>query len=334
MPKQINELFERFDRNIESYRNQAYNETQVRREFVDPFFEALGWDVTNRAGYAEAYKDVIHEDAIKIGSATKAPDYCFRIGGVRKFFVEAKKPAVSVKEDISPAYQLRRYAWSAKLPLSILTDFEEFAVYDCRIKPKPNDKSSIGRVLYLTYQDYADRWDEISLVFSKDAVLRGSFDRFAESRKGKRGTSQVDVEFLIEIEAWRDSLARNLAMRNPGLTVRDLNFAVQRTIDRIIFLRMCEDRGIEPYGQLLSLLNGENIYDRLRYIYGLADDKYNSGLFHFRPEKGRAEAPDGLTPTLTIDDKVLKDLIRRLYYPESPYEFSVLSADILGNVYE
>ncbi len=334
MPKQINELIERFDRNIGSYRNQAYNETQLRREFIDPFFEALGWDVTNRAGYAEAYKDVIHEDAIKIGSATKAPDYCFRIGGVRKFFVETKKPAINVKEDISPAYQLRRYAWSAKLPLSILTDFEEFAVYDCRIKPKPNDKSSIGRILYLTYRDYAARWDEIAAIFSKDAVLRGSFDRFAESRKGKRGTSQVDVEFLIEIEAWRDSLARNLSLRNPDLTVRDLNFAVQRTIDRIIFLRMCEDRGIEPYGQLQSLLNGENIYDRLRYLYGLADDRYNSGLFHFRPEKGRAEAPDGLTQTLTIDDKTLKDLIRRLYYPESPYEFSVLSADILGNVYE
>src|SRR3989304_7772548 len=83
----------------------------------------------------DAYKDVIHEDAIKIGGYTKAPDYCFRIGGTRKFFVEAKKPAVDIRQDASPAFQLRRYAWSAQLPLSILTDFEEFAVYDCRIKP-------------------------------------------------------------------------------------------------------------------------------------------------------------------------------------------------------
>jgi hypothetical protein len=89
---------------------------------------ALGWDIDHRAGYAEAYKDVIHEDAIKIGGATKAPDYCFRIGGRRVFFLEAKKPFVNVREDVSPAYQLRRYAWSAKLPLSILTDFEELAV--------------------------------------------------------------------------------------------------------------------------------------------------------------------------------------------------------------
>jgi type I restriction-modification system DNA methylase subunit len=333
-PRQLEELIERFDRNAEAYRNQAYNETQVRREFIDPFFEALGWDVANKAGYAEAYKDVIHEDAIKMGGATKAPDYCFRIGGARKFFLEAKKPAVNLKDDVNPAYQLRRYAWSAKLPLSILTDFAEFAVYDCRILPRPTDKASTGRILYLTYKDYIDRWDELAGFLSRDAVLKGSFDKFAEAKKGKRGTSPVDKEFLAEIETWREALAKNLALRNSKLSVRDLNFAVQRTIDRIIFLRMCEDRGVENYGQLQALLNGENTYKRLQYLYGLADDKYNSGIFHFNPEKDRAEAPDELTLKLKIDDKVLKDIIRRLYYPESPYEFSVLGGDILGNVYE
>ena len=334
VPQQILDLVHRFDRNLEAYRNQSYNETQLRREFIDPFFEALGWDMANKSGYAEAYKDVIHEDAIKVGSATKAPDYCFRIGGVRKFFLETKKPSVNIKEDVSPAYQLRRYAWSAKLPLSILTDFEEFAVYDSRHRPKSSDKPSVGRVLYLTYKDYSSQWEEIASVFSKEAVLRGSFDKYAISGKRKRGTTAVDEEFLEEIETWRDALARNLALRNPHLTVRELNFAVQRTIDRIIFLRMCEDRGIENYGQLFGLLNGENTYGRLKYVYELADDRYNSGLFHFKPEKGRAETPDALTLSLIIDDKVLKDIIRRLYYPESPYEFSVLSADILGNVYE
>jgi hypothetical protein len=87
-PKQLEELVERFDRNSDVYSNQAYNETQVRREFIDPWFEALGWEIANKAGYAEAYKDVIHEDAIKMGGATKAPDYSFPIGGARKFFLE------------------------------------------------------------------------------------------------------------------------------------------------------------------------------------------------------------------------------------------------------
>jgi hypothetical protein len=79
--KQVSSLLDRFQRNSEAYRSPAYNETQLRIEFIGPFFEALGWDVANKAGYAEQYKDVVHEDAIKVAGATKAPDYCFRIGG-------------------------------------------------------------------------------------------------------------------------------------------------------------------------------------------------------------------------------------------------------------
>ena len=333
VPPIVATLIDRFEQNRESYKSQGYNETQVRREFLDPFFEALGWDVANKQGHAEAYKDVIHEDAIKIGGNTKAPDYCFRIGGARKFFLEAKKPAVNVKDEISPAYQLRRYAWSAKLPLSILTDFEEFAVYDCRTRPNPTDKSSTGRILYLTYRDYLAKWDEIASIFTKEAVLKGSFDKYAVTDR-KRGTATVDAEFLNEIEAWREALTKNLALRNPALSVHELNFSVQRTIDRLIFLRICEDRGVEPYGQLQALLNGQNIYGRLRYLYEQADDRYNSGLFHFHQEKDRAESPDDLTPRLKIDDKVLKEILGRLYYPQSPYEFSVLPIEILGQVYE
>lgn len=333
-PQEILGLIERFDNNREAYRSGTYNETQLRREFIDPFFKILGWDVDNEKGYAEAYKDVIHEDSIKVGGMTKAPDYCFRIGGVRKFFVETKKPAVNLKEDADPAFQLRRYAWSAKLPLSILTDFEEFVVYDCRVKPDKLDKSSTARILYLNHTEYAQRWYEIASVFSRDAVLKGAFDKYAESSKAKKGTAAVDTAFLKEIESWRDMLARNLALRNPDLTQHDLNFAIQRTIDRIIFLRICEDRGIERYGRLMALQNGDRVYARLCEIFHRADERYNSGLFHFQKEKGRSESPDTLTLSLTIDDSVLKDIIKNLYYPDSPYEFSVLSADILGQVYE
>jgi len=324
--KQISNLVERFERNIDAYHSPAYNETQLRREFIDPFFEALGWDVANKAGYAEQYKDVIHEDAIKIAGATKAPDYCFRIGGIRKFFLETKKPSIDIKSQTSPAYQLRRYAWSAKLPLSILTDFEEMAIYDCRFRPKLSDKPSIGRIRFYTYNQYLDSFEEIYNLLSKDAVLKGSFDKFAASERQKRGTTEVDAEFLKEIESWREGLAKDIAMRNPRLSIRELNYVVQLTIDRIIFLRMCEDRGIEKYGQIQNLLNGTNTYQRLREIFYYADDKYNSGLFDFKADR--------LTPEIKVDDKPLKDIFKNLYYPESPYEFSVLGADILGHVYE
>ncbi len=334
VPQEIVELVERFQRNRDSYDEARFNETQTRVQFLNPLFRALGWDVDNTAGYAEAYKDVVHEDAVKVGGATKAPDYCFRIGGARKFFLEAKKPAVNLKDGADPAFQLRRYAWSAKLPVSVLSNFAALAVYDCRAKPVKDDKASKSRIHYWTCEQYVEEWDEIAAIFSKEAVLKGSFDKFALGSRNKRGTAEVDSEFLLEIEEWRDLLAKNIALRNSKITQRDLNFAVQQIIDRIIFLRICEDRGIEPYGRLQALQNGENVYERLRSLFHAADERYNSGLFHFREEKGRTQPPDRLTPSLKVDNKPLKDIFKRLYYPDSPYEFSVLSADILGQVYE
>ena len=327
-------LVERFDRNREQYVSPGYNETQLRREFLDPFFSSLGWDMENKAGVAEPYKEVIHEDSLKIGGETKAPDYGFRIGRERKFFVEAKKPSVNIKEDINPAFQLRRYAWNAKLPISILTDFQEFAVYDCRIQPLNTDKSTIARIKYLVYQDYIPKWDDIYSIFSRDAVWEGSFDKYVVDTRGKRGADQVDDAFLKDIESWRDVLARDIALRNPKLTVHELNFAVQRTIDRIIFLRICEDRSVETYGALRALVNGDRTYKRMQDLFYRADERYNSGLFHFTPEKGRPEGADEFTLDLIIDDKPLKEIIGGLYYPECPYEFSVFPADILGQVYE
>jgi hypothetical protein len=332
-PREIIDLIERFSRNADSYRSGHYGETQVRREFIDPFFKCLGWDIDNTHGFAEACKDVIHEDAIKVAGHTKAPDYCFRIGGTRKFFLEAKRPSINLKIDPEPAFQLRRYAWSAKLPLSILTDFEEFAVYDCRVKPAQTDKAAAARIRYLTFTEYDEQWDTIAQTFSKDAVLKGSFDKYAETSKLKKGTATVDAAFLKEIEGWRELLARNIALRNE-LSQRELNYAVQVTVDRILFLRMCEDRGVEQYGQLATLLNGSAVYGRLKELYRKADERYNSGLFYFSKEPDRTEPPDDLTTALTIDDKPLKEIFKHLYYPDSPYEFSVLPAEILGQVYE
>ena len=213
-PAIIEQLVSRFDDNKEDYRATGYKESRLRKEFIDPFFEALGWDVANKEGYAEAYKEVVHEDSINFSGTNKAPDYAFRIGGTRKFFVEAKAPSVNIKDDVNPAYQLRRYGWNAKLPLSILTDFEEFAVYDCRVKPNIGDKAHTARILFLTSGQFVDRWDEIESIFSRKAILKGSFDRFANESKRKKGTAEVDTAFLAEIEGWRDTLAKHIAQQN------------------------------------------------------------------------------------------------------------------------
>ena len=111
----------------------------------------------------------------------------------------------------------------------------------------------MGRISLYSFKDYVEKWDEIAAVFSREAVLKGSFDQYAENLKGRKGTIEVDDAFLAEIERWRDLLAKNIAIRNPSLSVRELNYAVQMTIDRIIFLRICEDRGVERDEQLKEI---------------------------------------------------------------------------------
>lgn len=331
--EKLKKLTGAFNEQLAAYKSGHYNETTLRLQFVDPFFELLGWDVYNRQGLAESYKDVVHEDSIKVGDLTKAPDYSFRVGPARKFFLETKKPSVNIKDDENPAFQLRRYGWSAELPLSILTDFEEFAVYDTTVEPKPGDKASVARLFYCRFDEYEKHFEFIYNTFSKEAVLKGRFDEYAKSDTKKKGTSDLDQKFLTSIEKWREKLAKNIALRNE-LDVYGLNFAVQVTIDRILFLRITEDRGIDEYGRLLKLTENKDIYKNLQTIFDDADDKYNSGLFHFKTETTRSTEPDRLTPSLAIDDKVLKEIIRELYYPLSPYEFSVITADLLGSVYE
>ncbi len=325
--QKIAELVHRFSEQFASYKNVEYNETLTRRDFIDPFFKALGWDIDNQQGYAEAYREVIHEDKIKVGSATKVPDYSFRIGGGKRlFFVEAKKPSVDIKEGVQAAYQVRRYGWSAKLSISVITDFEEFAIYDCTKKPKPDDKAAVARIRYITFKDYLKEFDFLWETFSKEQVLKGSFDKFLAGAANKKGTTTVDKDFLESLDKWRTLLASNISRNNQQLDEDELNFAVQQTINRIIFLRIAEDRGIEPYGNMQKALHDTNFYKNLFDSFKTADDKYNSGLFDFKKDR--------ICSTLIIDNKIIKTIVNELYYPLSPYEFSVLSVEILGSAYE
>ena len=325
--EKIESLVIRFEEQFESYKNSDYNETLTRRDFIDPFFKALGWDIDNESGYAEAYREVIHEDKVKVSGSIKAPDYSFRlVGGKRLFFVEAKKPSISVKEDIQPAYQVRRYGWSAKLPISIITDFEEFSIYDCTKKPKPNDKPPVARIKYLSFRDYIKEFDFLWDTFSKEQVLKGSFDKFLQSDTHKKGTATVDKDFLESLDRWRTYLAVSISWNNKTLDEEEINFVVQQTIDRIIFLRIAEDRGVEPYGTLHHATKLGNLYQNLFELFQKADQKYNSGLFDFKKDK--------ISQDVIIDNKVIKTILNELYYPECPYEFSVLSVEILGSAYE
>ena len=322
--KQLQELVDHFQFNLSEYKSSAYDEANTRVDFIDKLFEILDWDISNKQKFSEEWREVVREDKVIIQGKPKAPDYSFRIGGKRMFFVEAKKPSIDIKHDIGPAYQVRRYGYTAKVPLSILTDFEEFAVYDTRIKPNKNDNANVARIFYCTFNEYENHIEFLDNTFSKNAILKGSFKKYILDNKSKKGTSEVDTEFLKLIEQWRNDLARNLAIRNKALTVRQLNYSVQKLIDRILFLRIAEDRQTETYGSLLKLTSHSNVYLKLRTIFDQADAKYNSGLFH----------SEEFLSNLKIDDKILSAIINGLYYPDSPYEFSVLEVEILGNIYE
>ncbi len=207
---EVVKLCQYFATNRQSFLAPGVKEAHVRQSLIDPFFEALGWDVRNDSRAAPQYREVLPEDSLDVEGQQKAPDYTFRVGTLPKFYVEAKKCGVNISADPAPAYQLRRYGFSAKLALSILTDFEELGVYDCASRPRPGDKASRARIQYLCFTEYPDRWREIWDVFSREAVWSGTFDQYAASKR-KRGTSEVDSEFLKDIEGWRDVLARNLA---------------------------------------------------------------------------------------------------------------------------
>ncbi|AEM21169.1 fused endonuclease-methyltransferase [Brachyspira intermedia PWS/A] len=324
---------------VDNFKNgtKSKNETETRRYYIDKFFEALDWDVGNEKGKRE----VIHEDIVKVKGKTKFPDYGFYFKGKRVFFVEAKDTKVDIKNDSKPAFQLRSYAWSAKLGVSILTDFEELAIYDCTVRPKENDRTEAARIKYFTYEDYLKEevFDYIYDLFERDNVANGSLDAYSENLCNRKGSETVDVHFLNTLDELRTKLAVVISKLNKEMSEKDINYAVQQIIDRIIFLRVAEDRNVENYG-LLALANPKNkneddfknygfnaensYYCNLNYIFDKANEKYNSGLFN----------EDDIVKNLNIDDKTIKEIIEELYTPRNPYQFSVIPVEIIGNAYE
>ncbi len=231
----------------------------------------------------------------------------------------------------APAYQIRRYCWSAGLPFGLVSDFEEFAIYDCRAVPSPSDSAQVGRIAYFTYQELPDAWPVLLGMFGRDAVAAGALDRLAAAAKTPRKTRPIDAAFLDELRTWRCDLARDIATRNPKLDVVNLNRVVQTLIDRLVFLRIAESRGLEVLGALGEAASQtKGLHARLQAIFLRADDRYNSGLFH--SGVGNAGAGESGEP-VAVSDALLQRIVKRLYFPE-PYEFSVLPADIPGRIYE
>ena len=323
--EKLQNLVRKYEQNKEHYRTARFNETMLRSEFLDPFFELLGWDIKNNAGRSTHEREVLLEEPLKNSAAshTKKPDYTFRLFGERKFFVEAKKPCISIEVDDAPAKQVRRYGFSAGLKISVLSNFEYLFIYDTSYPVKDSDTRSVALIKSYHYTEYLDQIEDIANKLGKESVYSGLFDEVWKNIESNVSHLSIDDIFLKQINDWRLMLGNQILASSPGFDLTLLGDIVQSYINKILFLRVCEDRDIETYQKLLQIADNDK-GDELIEKFKEADRKYNSGLFEER-----------LSSTIVSNIKSsFWTIIRQLYYPESPYSFTVLSSDILGRIYE
>ena len=321
----IQNLIDKYERNRTHYRDPAYNEAQLRTDFLDPLFTLLGWDITNANGKPTNEREVLVEEGLKAkkGDNTKKPDYTFRLFSERKFFLEAKKPSVDINTDPSPAKQVRRYGFTAKLKISILSNFEHLAIYDCSSQVNEDEPVNHSRIKIYHYSEYAEKFDEIHGLLGRCNIYNGKFDEEWSHIEDKINRFSIDTLFLQQINEWRLKLAEIFIDIKPDMSDLELNDLTQLYINSIVFLRVCEDRDLEEYETLFSFAENEDYQSLINKLQD-SDKKYNSGLFNLKH----------INDFISDRNSYIWTIIKQLYYPESTYSFSVFSSEILGNIYE
>lgn len=321
----LNNLINRFSSSLDYYKNPRnnYNEHSCRIEYIDPLLKLLGWDVANERGLAPQYREVIAEN---YSTHTDRPDYTMTLRGVAKFFVEAKKPAVDITRVTDPAFQTRKYGWNANHRIAVLTNFEYLAIYDTCYIPKEEDGCAVARYRIFHFTEYADRYDEIVSLISRDVVYTGEFDRYLDDNFPATGgeKQQVDSLFLKQINEWRVSLSNELYKKGGRYqSLEVLNDVVQEFINQIVFLRICEDKNLPLYHKLQdTVTEPEQLQAKLEELFRSADHRYNSGMF------------SGDNIVFDLSSTVITEMIKGLYYPQSPYLFNIIEPNLLGKIYE
>jgi len=310
--QQIQKLVEKYQRVIETGKIKSYNEAQSRNEFIEPLFEFLGWDMRNLT----TDNEVTTEENVSGGRV----DLAFRFGNIPVFFLEAKAMKVDLDE-WKWAEQAINYSWNKSVTWAVLTDFESIKIFNAEIPPK-----SISQNLFieLKAQDFINRFDQLWLL-SKESFEQKLLDKEAQKWGKLTQRKQVGVKLFEDLMSWRIMLAKDFKKQN-NLTDEELDEGVQRILDRLIFIRTAEDRKIEP-NVLLGISRGgkAGAYKQLVKVFRDFDDGFNSKLFapHYC-EEWKAE------------DKTISEIINGLYETRDGYryDFSIISADVLGGMYE
>ena len=301
--------------------HSGYTEAETRLEFIDKFFSLLGWDVYNNATLHPSKREVVIE---RTTQNSQRPDYAFRISGVPRFYVEAKKPAVDIRMDLGPIFQARRYGYTDEHAIVVLTNFRQLSIYDATIPvDEHKDQPETGLLFSCGHSEYETRLETIRKYLSREAV--GS-DAWNELVAGHRPVEflPAGTRFLQHLQQWRLELGASIVAKNDDLGESEVNDIVQLIINRFLFIRMCEDRGLELENELRQAAANDVV--EIDELFARMDRRYNTGLFE--------QQPHTKSPLSLVDGSTLRQLIDRLYAPTSPFSYAVLDADFLGRVYE
>ncbi len=330
--KDVQSLVGKFEQDKNHYLQKGYPEAQLREDFLNPLFKALGWDLENKDHKPPHERDVIIEllpaDDKRITTNLR-PDYSFRINGATKFFVEAKAPWVPL-DDVNHIMQAKTYAWSSKeVSFVILTDFEEFKLFDASLKPNPKYPQE-GLLYNFKYTEYLANIEKL-WELSKERVTQGSLEALLpRDPKSKRLRIPPDKSFLEDLTGWRTELAKDINKRNHELDVHVLNDVVQKLLDRIIFIRIAEDRKIRPERELWEIVaqwreegKRKSVMPALVDLFREVNDDLNGDIF--KPHA--CESVD-------VDSEILSEIIDNLYFPKTRYRFDAIGVELLGSIYE
>lgn len=314
--KSLKLLVGKYEHVKKSNQIKKYNEEETKKDFILPLFNILGWDTSDR-------NEVSAEE--KILSSGRV-DYGFYINGRAKFYLEAKP----LKEDLHKevhADQAIRYAFNKGITWAVLTDFESIKVFNAQAISK-----YLGNKLYfeIPYDKYIDRLDQL-LQLSKTSFEKDLID--VEAKKVGKMLQKIPVTEPLykDLNECRKILMKDLSIWNKNVDKELLDEGVQKLLDRLIFVRVAEDRKVESPTLLPLIRQWENT-DRKTPLYKFMiskfrefDSIYNSNVFSKHPFENWEDYSDAT-----------KRVIKILYGKEGYYEydFQIMPADVLGTVYE
>ena len=338
--EQVGGLAQDFEANKNYFLSSNYQEPEVRKDFIDKFFIALGWDVNHETQKNPFQQEVKVERGVTTGPSQRRADYAFYIAPNFRdpcLFAEAKKPFGDILT-ADNCFQTIRYGWNANTPIAILTDFEQFIILDCRYRPDIDTATAqiIQKYHYSHYHN-SDKFAEIFYLFSHDAVTENSLEKYAEKlpkRRGKAvqrglfkgGWQPVGESFLEELDGFREDLAHNFKNHNPNLDGEMLTEITQRTLDRLIFLRFLEDKLIETKNHISEFGNKGNSWIEFIALCRRLNNVYNGIVFR------KHNILD--VSTFKVDETQFGDLCEDLAHINSPYDFNSIPIHILGSIYE